>query len=112
MGGGGRAGAGAGGPDLSSILEMLNQQGGAGFGGTRGAGFGRRGGAGGGGLSPQMLQKIMSNPQYSAAFSRAQKNPRVMSAIEEVAANPSAFDKYKNDPDVYDVLKMLKPIFK
>ena len=39
---------------------------------------------------------------------KAQKNPKVMMAVQECMSNPMAMTKYMTDPDVGPILKELK----
>ena len=52
------------------------------------------------GLStPQVLQKIMADPELAMAFS----NPKVQEAVMDVSQNPMNIVKYQNEPDVLKV---------
>lgn len=130
-GAGAGTGAGAGGGDPFS--DMFNPRGGGaasgggggfadaffrqagGAGGARGSPFGG-GGFGGmpgmGGVDPSMLASIMSNPRAQAAFQRAQRNPKVMAALQDVLANPGNFSKYANDKEISSILNELQSLFK
>ncbi len=45
---------------------------------------------------PQVLQKIMGDPDLAMAFS----NPNVQRAVVDISANPMNIVNYQNDPDV------------
>lgn len=76
--------------------------GGPGF-GQPGAGF--PGGAGDlpPGVSPEMAQKLMSDPDLVAAM----QNPKVMQALQTMMKNPMAAMQYMSDPEVGPVLQKL-----
>lgn len=101
MGGGGGIGGG-GGMDMASIADMLKNMGGMGGGGNP---FG-----GGGNMADMMktAQQAMSNPKVRAVMDKAQKDPKVMMAVQECMGNPMAMTKYMNDPDVGPILKELQ----
>ncbi|KAG2499293.1 hypothetical protein HYH03_002871 [Edaphochlamys debaryana] len=46
--------------------------------------------------TPDMVQKVGSQPQLMAGF----EDPAVMAAVNDIAANPQNFKKYKNNPKV------------
>ena len=48
------------------------------------------------GLNQELLSKIMQDPGLLKAF----QNPRLMAAVSEVAQDPQAIYKYKDDPQV------------
>lgn len=102
MGGGGGGGG-------ANIADMF-----AGGGGTNMADIlsGMGGGVGGGSSRiPNManFQQMMKNPKVIEIISKAQNDPRVMSAIRECIANPMAMSKYQNDPTIRDLLNELRP---
>ena len=53
----------------------------------------------------------MSNPKAMEMFQKAQSNPRLMKIMQEVQANPAAIGKYQNDPEVKEMIDVLKDIF-
>ena len=58
-----------------------------------------------------MLSKIMANPDATALFLKAQQNPKIMAALQDVQANgPGAMSKYANDPEIMSVVKELQSI--
>ena len=66
---------------------------------------------GGMGGMQEMLGKVMSNPKAMEMFQKAQSNPRLMKIMQEVQANPAAIGKYQNDPEVKEMIDVLKDIF-
>jgi len=52
------------------------------------------------GMSPEMLQAMMNDPDLLAAL----QDPTVMSKLQEMMTNPSAAEKYKNDPKLQSLL--------
>jgi hypothetical protein len=93
----------------ANIADMF-----AGGGGTNMADIlsGMGGGVGGGSSRiPNManFQQMMKNPKVIEIISKAQNDPRVMSAIRECMANPMAMSKYQNDPTIRDLLNELRP---
>lgn len=43
-------------------------------------------------------------------MAKAQSNPKMMKAMQECMANPAAFAKYKDDPEVGELMNELKKI--
>ena len=70
--------------------------------------MGMGGMGGGGGDAMGKAQEMMKNPKVMEIIMKAQKNPRVAKAIQECMGNPSAFAKYKNDPEVADIMRELQ----
>lgn len=86
------------------------------FGGTGGNPFAGMGGnpfggaSVGGGMGDQMrkVQEMMSNPNIQTIMAKAQKNPKIMKAVQECMGNPMAFAKYQNDPEVGELIRELQ----
>jgi suppressor of tumorigenicity protein 13 len=75
-------------------------------GGFPGGGFpGGMPGMGGGmpNIPPELLSKLMSDPELMAAM----QNPRVMAALQECMGNPAAFAKYQSDPEIQNLITKL-----
>ena len=74
-------------------------------GGFPGGGFPGMGGMGGGmpNIPPELLSKLMSDPELIAAM----QNPRVMAALQECMGNPAAFAKYQSDPEIQTLITKL-----
>ena len=68
-------------------------------------GMGGMGGMGGGmpNIPPELLSKLMSDPELMAAM----QNPRVMAALQECMGNPAAFAKYQSDPEIQTLITKL-----
>ena len=50
-------------------------------------------------------------PMVSTLFQKAQQNPKIMAALQDVQANgPGAMSKYANDPEIMSVVKELQSI--
>eukprot|EP00274_Cyanoptyche_gloeocystis_P004648 CAMPEP_0196656596 /NCGR_PEP_ID=MMETSP1086-20130531/18683_1 /TAXON_ID=77921 /ORGANISM="Cyanoptyche gloeocystis , Strain SAG4.97" /LENGTH=419 /DNA_ID=CAMNT_0041989419 /DNA_START=71 /DNA_END=1330 /DNA_ORIENTATION=+ len=81
----------------------------AGMGGMPGmAGFPGMGGMPGmAGLSPDLLQKLMQDPQILTAI----QNPKVMAAVQAIMTDPSKIALYRSDPEVGPVLSKLMDTF-
>ncbi len=47
-------------------------------------------------MTPQLFEKVAKDQELLQAF----QTPRLMTAIQDIASNPNAFLKYKNDPQV------------
>ena len=83
--------------------------GGGGFpGGFPGGVPGMGGMPGGGGtgmpnIPPELLSKLMSDPELMAAM----QNPKVMAALKECMGNPAAFAKYQSDPEIQSLVTKL-----
>jgi hypothetical protein len=99
MGGGGGGMPGG----MGGIGDMLKNMGGMG-------GMGGPGGAGSpfGGDMMGKAQQMMKNPKVMELMMKAQKNPKVMAAMQECMSNPAAFAKYRNDPEVSELIKELE----
>lgn len=99
MGGGGGGMPGG----MGGIADMLKNMGGMG-------GVGGPGGAGSpfGGDMMGKAQQMMKNPKVMELVMKAQKNPKVMAAMQECMSNPAAFAKYRNDPEVSELIKELE----
>ena len=119
MFGGAGGGGGFGGMNMEDLMKNMGGMGGGGmpnmadmFGGGGGNPFGGAGGNpfGGGAGMPDMgkVQAMMSNPKVREIVSKAQSNPRVMSAITECMSNPMAMAKYKNDPEIAEIINELQ----
>ena len=52
---------------------------------------------------------MMKNPEVAKVMARAQRNPRVMKAMQECMSNPSAMSKYANDPEIKELIDVIKP---
>ena len=78
---------------------------GGGFPGGGFPGMGGMGGMGGGmpNIPPELLSKLMSDPELMAAM----QNPRVMAALQECMGNPAAFAKYQSDPEIQTLITKL-----
>lgn len=101
FGGGGGGGAnpfGVGMGGMGGIADILKNMG---MGGNPGGG-------GGGGDVFGKAQQMMSNPKVQELLRRAQSNPSVMAKVQECMSNPAAMMKYKNDPEVSEILAELK----
>jgi len=55
-------------------------------------------------------QEMMKNPKAREIMAKAQSNPKMMKAMQECMANPAAFAKYKDDPEVGELMNELKKI--
>ena len=53
-------------------------------------------------------QQMMKNPKVMEIMMKAQKNPKVMAAMQECMSNPAAIGKYRNDPEVAELMKELE----
>lgn len=102
MGGGGMPG-GMGG--VGGIADMLKNMGG--MGGMGGPGGASAGSPFGGDMMGK-AQELMKNPKVMEIMMKAQKNPKVMAAMQECMSNPAAFAKYKNDPEVSELMNELQ----
>mmetsp|Transcript_12024 Transcript_12024/g.21871 ORF Transcript_12024/g.21871 Transcript_12024/m.21871 type:complete len:308 (-) Transcript_12024:449-1372(-) len=98
---------------MGGIADMLKNFGGAG--GAMGSNpfAGGAGGAGnpfGSGMGDMMgkAQDMMKNPKVMEIIGKAQSNPKIMKAVQECMSNPAAMAKYKNDPEVAELLNELK----
>jgi hypothetical protein len=56
------------------------------------------------------IAKIMSNPKAQPLLAKAQANPKIMEALAECMADPSAIPKFKNDPEIREILNELKAL--
>jgi len=56
--------------------------------------------------------KVMANPAAQQLIAKAQKNPRVLAAVTECMGNPAAFIKYKDDPEIKEILDELRTMMK
>ena len=55
--------------------------------------------------------KMLSNPRALELMQKAQRNPRIMKALEDVQKNgPGALAKYANTPEIMDVVNELRSI--
>ena len=52
----------------------------------------------------------MGNPKLMATVQKAAQNPKIMAAVQDVMQNPGNINKYKNDPQIREVLDALKGI--
>jgi hypothetical protein len=60
------------------------------------------------GMKPEdVISKIMSNPEMTAAF----QNPRVQAAIMDCSANPMNITKYQDDKEIMDVFSKISELF-
>ncbi|CAM9285683.1 unnamed protein product [Phaeothamnion confervicola] len=108
-----RGGVGGGGGGGIGGMSMEDLLGGMGMGGMGPRGRRRGGDFGGGGAGQSdLLNKIIGNPKAMAAFQRAQRNSKVMSALQDVMKNGiGALGKYQKDPDIRDTLNELKDLW-
>merc|ERR1719230_631711 len=60
-----------------------------------------------GGIDPNLINKLMSDPELMQAF----QNPRVASALQEIMANPANISKYQNDPDIMRLMAKVGGMF-
>merc|ERR1712113_1010064 len=92
---------------MGGIADMMKNMGGVGGGANP---FG--GGAGanpfGSGDAMKKAQEMMSNPKVMEIMMKAQSNPKIMKAVQECMGNPMAFAKYKDDPDVGELIRELQ----
>ncbi len=118
---GGMGGMGGGMGGMGGIADMLKNMG---MGGTTSPGGGGAnpfgggaspfGGAGGnpfgGGMGDVMgkAQQMAKNPKVREIMAKAKGNPKFMKAMSECMANPAAFAKYENDPEISYLIKELK----
>jgi hypothetical protein len=95
---------------MGGMADMLKNMGGMGGGAGGASPFG--GGAGGapGGMGDMMgkAQEMMKNPKVMELMMKAQSNPKVMAAMQECMSNPAAINKYRNDPEVSELIKELE----
>jgi len=71
---------------------------------------GMKGGMPGGmpfGMSPEVLQKIMSDPEMMQAM----QDPTFMAKLQEIQRNPANISKYQNDPTVQRLIKKFSTLF-
>merc|ERR1740139_1297467 len=70
---------------------------------------GGMGGMGGmpGGMDPNMLNKLMSDPELMAAF----QNPKMAAAMQDIMSNPGNISKYQNDPDIMRLMGKVSGAF-
>jgi STI1 domain len=93
------------------------------FGGSAASGMGGMGGMGGiadnpfGGANPfgggsadamGKAQQMMSNPKVQELMRKAQSNPRIMAKMQECMSNPAALLKYRNDPEVSELVREMQ----
>ena len=57
-------------------------------------------------MTPQLFEKVAKDEELLKAF----QTPRLMTAIQEIASNPNAFIKYKNDPQVLQLFMKFSKI--
>lgn len=76
-------------------------------GGANPFGGGMPGGMGGGDAMKK-AQEMMNNPKVREIMMKAQSNPKIMRAVQECMGNPAAFAKYRNDPDVGELIRELQ----
>jgi len=77
--------------------------------GAGGFPFPGAGGAGGfGGIPPELLQTLMSDPELLAAAT----DPTVIPILTEVSQNPAAIHKYKDHPKVGKLIEKFSHLFK
>jgi len=97
-------------PDLGGMPDMggmpfggMPNMGGMPFGGMGGMPFG--GGKGGmpGGVTPDLIQQIMSDPELSELFT----DPTLLAKAQEIMSDPSKINKYKDDPKLQKILSKL-----
>jgi hypothetical protein len=50
----------------------------------------------------------MKNPKVMELMMKAQSNPKIMKAMQECMSNPAAFAKYKDDPEVGELVRELQ----
>jgi hypothetical protein len=109
------------GMNMGFMQDMMKNMGGMGGGGGGGGGAGSNPFAGvganpfGGGMPGGMggdamkkAQEMMSNPKVREIMMKAQSNPKIMKAVQECMGNPAAFAKYRNDPDVGELIRELQ----
>jgi len=53
-------------------------------------------------------QEMMKKPKVQEIMRKAQSNPNVLRKINECMSNPAAFMKYKDDPEVAELIKELQ----
>mmetsp|Transcript_35476 Transcript_35476/g.67980 ORF Transcript_35476/g.67980 Transcript_35476/m.67980 type:complete len:384 (-) Transcript_35476:358-1509(-) len=88
--------------------SQSSQGSGGGFPGMGGmGGFPGMSGMGGmpgmGGLPPELMAKLMGDPELQAAM----MNPKVMAAMQECMSDPSKIMQYQSDPDIQKVIMKL-----
>mmetsp|Transcript_25079 Transcript_25079/g.58218 ORF Transcript_25079/g.58218 Transcript_25079/m.58218 type:complete len:411 (+) Transcript_25079:130-1362(+) len=88
--------------------KEAERSGGGGFPGMGGfpGGFPGMGGMGGmpgmpGGIPPELLQGLMSDPDLMQAFS----NPKFMTAMQDIMSNPGNIGKYQSDPEIMALIQ-------
>ena len=60
------------------------------------------------GMKPEdVVSKIMSNPELTAAF----QNPKVQAAIMDCSSNPMNITKYQDDKEIMDVFEKISGLF-
>ena len=56
-------------------------------------------------------RKMLSDPRAMELMQKAQRNPRIMKALEDVQKNgPGALAKYANTPEIMEVVHELQSI--
>jgi suppressor of tumorigenicity protein 13 len=63
-----------------------------------------------GGMGDMMgkAQEMMKNPKVMEIMMKAQKNPKIMAAMQDCMSNPAAFAKYRNDPEMSEMIRELE----
>ena len=90
---------------MGGIADMMKNMG-MGGGGGGGMPGGMPGGMGGDQM--KKAQAMMSNPKVMEIMMKAQSNPKIMKAMQECMGNPMAFAKYKDDPEVGEMIRELQ----
>ena len=92
---------------IADLLKNMGGMGGASAGAT-GSPFGGMGGMGGVGDMMGKAQEMMKNPKVMEIMMKAQKNPKIMAAMQDCMSNPAAFAKYRNDPEMSEMIRELE----
>jgi len=57
-----------------------------------------------GGMPPEMMQKLMSDPELMQLF----QDPTMLAKLQEIMTDPTKIQKYQNDPKVMSLLSKLQ----
>jgi len=59
------------------------------------------------GVSPELIQQIMSDPELSQLFT----DPTLLAKMQEIMSDPSKMNKYKDDPKLQKLMTKLESKF-